>query len=222
VRARLVEGGVPSERIRMIPSAVDPDALRARRERALVRRELGVEDDSCCLLVLARLSRRKGIDVLLDAMARLESQPVLWVAGDGEERVALEEQARRLALPRVRFLGPREDKACLLAACDVVVMPSRAEGLGVAALEAMACGRPVVASRVGGLVDLVDEATGRRVPPDDAGALAGALDALVRSADLRHRLGSAGPARVRQGHLPDQMGLAYEALYRDVLAEAAP
>jgi glycosyltransferase involved in cell wall biosynthesis len=218
VQARLLAGGVPEERTRVIPSAVDPDALHSARDRAEVRRELGAEGDDCCLLVLAHLSRRKGVDVLLDALARLDApRPPLWIAGDGEERASLEARCAQPGLSTVRFLGRRADKADLLLACDVVVMPSRAEGLGVAALEALACARPVVASRVGGLADLLDDSTGRLVPPEDPAALAGALDALIRDPALRERLGGAGPARVRRGHLPEQMAAAYESLYRDVL-----
>jgi glycosyltransferase involved in cell wall biosynthesis len=99
-------------------------------------------------------------------------------------------------------------------------MPSRAEGLGVAALEAMAAGRAVVASRVGGLGEaVVHERTGLLVPPDDAPALAAALLALVEDADLRARYSAAGPGRVAEGFLAEQMVDAYEALYREVLEE---
>jgi glycosyltransferase involved in cell wall biosynthesis len=221
VRRRLIEGGVPAERTRVIESAVDPEALRPARERAELRAALSAEASDCCLLVLARLSRRKGVDVLLEAMAQLEGESApatLWIAGDGPERAALEARSAGLGLRSVRFLGHREDKAELLSACDVFVMPSRAEGLGVAALEAMAAGRPVLASRVGGLAEVVDDATGRLVPPEDPKALAGALAALVRDRSLRERLGAAGPARVRARHSPEHMADAYESLYRDVLS----
>ena len=171
------------------------------------------------LLVMAALVRRKGIDVLLDALARLSCPPALLVAGEGEERPALEARASALGLAGVRFLGQRADKGDLLAACDVLVLPSRQEGLGVAALEAMAAGRAVVASDVGGLGQAVVEGvTGLLVPPGDAAALAEAVARLARDPALRASLGAAGPARVEQGFRAECMVASYEALYREVLA----
>jgi glycosyltransferase involved in cell wall biosynthesis len=163
------------------------------------------------------------VDVLLEACARLARPVVLLVAGDGPERLALERRAQELGFAQgACFLGARTDKAELLAASDVLALASRAEGLGVAALEAMACARPVVASAVGGLAEaVVAERTGLLVPPGDAGALAAALRRLHDEPVLRARLGREGPRRVGEGFLAEQMVAAYEALYRTVLAEAA-
>lgn len=224
VRECLLAGGVPRERTSVIPSAVDPASLRTARDRQAIRRELGVPDDCLCLLCLAALVKRKGIDVLLEAVSRVDAPLRVLLAGDGEQRDALEAQCRALELAdRVRFLGRREDKPELLAACDALVLPSRREGLGVAALEAMACGLPVVASHVGGLAELVgDGETGLLVAPEDPAALATAIARLEKDAELRERLGSAGRRRVEEGHLPEQMCEAYEQLYRRVLSEAQP
>lgn len=223
----LREGGVPASRIELIPSAVDLPA--PARERGEVRRAEGASEDACVLLSLAALVRRKGLDVLLEALAQLDEpgegghRPLLWIAGDGPERADLEARARSLGLAsQVRFLGRRDDPADLLAACDVFVLPSRREGLGVAALEAMAAGRPVVASRVGGLGEaVVHEETGLLVTPEDPKTLADALARLLGDAALRDRLGAAGPARVGRAHGPEQMVASYVALYERVLAEAA-
>jgi glycosyltransferase involved in cell wall biosynthesis len=234
VRRRLADGGVAEARLALIPSSVDPATLvpveGPARARTRVRAELGLTPDEPVLLVLAALVERKGIDVLLEALARLRDgragaaaePPALLVAGDGPARGALAAQAARLGLAGVRFLGLRADKAELLAACDAFVLPSRFEGLGVAALEAMAAGRAVVATTVGGLGEaVVDGETGLLVPPDDPAALAAALARLLCDPAERLRLGAAGPARVAQGFLAEQMVAAYDALYRDVLAEAA-
>jgi glycosyltransferase involved in cell wall biosynthesis len=122
----------------------------------------------------------------------------------------------------VRFLGRRDDVADLLAACDVFVLPSRREGLGVAALEAMALARPVVASRVGGLAEAVEDGrTGLLVGPGDTAALAAALARLLREPELRARLGAAGPARVAEDHSVSRLVESYEALYLEMLAEGA-
>ena len=224
VRQRLVDGGVDVAKLRTIASSVDAATLSSERGRDASRAKLELNGDESVLLVLAALVRRKGIDVLLDALPRMEARPTLLVAGDGEERASLEEDARRRGLDdRVRFLGRRDDKADLLAACDVFVLPSRLEGLGVAALEAMAAGRPVVASAVGGLGEaIVDGSTGLLVPPDDPITLAAALDRLIGDPTLRAQMGAAGPARVASGFDASGMVSAYEALYRDVLAHGGP
>jgi glycosyltransferase involved in cell wall biosynthesis len=122
----------------------------------------------------------------------------------------------------VRFLGRREDPGDLLAACDALVLPARREGLGVSALEAMAASRPVIASRVGGLAEaVVHERTGLLVEPGDVDALAEAIERLAADRGLALRLGAAGPARVAEGFLPEQMVSAYEKVYADVLASKA-
>jgi glycosyltransferase involved in cell wall biosynthesis len=224
VRAALLEGGVPPEKVELIPSAVDPshangDSAAARRA---TRGALEAGEDAVVVLALASLVRRKGMDVLLDALARIEAPGVVaWIAGDGPERAALESQAERLGLaPRVRFLGRREDAPELLAGCDLLALPSRREGLGVSALEAMAARRPVVASRVGGLADaVVDGRTGLLVEPEDPEALRRSIARLASDRDLRRRLGEAGPGRLAEGFLASQMVEAYEKLYRSVLQE---
>src|SRR5262249_13780842 len=219
----LVAGGVPRQRLALVSSTVDPERVRVRRGRDETRSAEAAAADDAVLLTLSALRQRKGLDVLLDALAALVVQdirPRLWIAGDGPERAALEAQAQRLALAgQVRFLGERQDVGDLLAACDVLVLPSRREGLGVAALEAMAAARPGVGAAVGGLAEaVIDGRTGVLVPPDDAAALAAALAGLLGDHALRARLGAAGPARVAEGFLPEQMVAAYERLYREIIA----
>lgn len=219
----LAAGGVPPERIRLIPEAVDPARVAPVCGRAAVRRELGAGADDCVLLTLAALTRRKGIDVLLAALQRLRaagSAPVAWIAGEGEDRERLEHDCGRLGLAdRVRFLGARADVGDLLAGCDAFVLPSRQEGLGVAALEAMAAGRAVVGSAVGGLAhSVLHERTGLLVPPGDVEALAAALRRVVGDDALRLRLGSAGPARIAAAFHHESMLDAHEDLYRSLLS----
>lgn len=222
VANRLQEGGVPPSRISVIPSAVDPSDLRARRSRDEVRRELGAPVEGPVLLTLAWLVRRKGLDVLLRALEILAGEnlrPLLWIAGEGAERPTLEALGDRLGLAaQVRFLGRRADRADLLGACDLVVVPSRSEGLGVAALEAMAAGRAVVASAVGGLAEaVVHGRTGLLVPPDDPAALARGLGEALRDPALREALGREGPRRVAEAFSAEQMVESYVRLYGSVL-----
>lgn len=226
VEELLERGGVPESKRCVIFSSVDPEALRPKVPRTQTRALTGVAPDDVLLLVLARLTPRKGIDVLLEALCEALGRgrvprTHLWIAGDGPETLALRTLAERLELEEVvSFLGRRDDKADLLAAADVVCMPSRAEGLGVASLEAMAAARPVLACEVGGLADAVEhDRTGLLVPPDDVPALRDALLHLLREPDLRERLGQQGPKRIREGFHCEQMVAQYEALYREVLAE---
>jgi glycogen(starch) synthase len=138
------------------------------------------------IVFLGRLVRQKGADVLLAAMALLAVQgcaPALTIAGEGEERGSLEAEIAHLGLgDRVRLIGPiGHDRAHdLLARADVVAMPSRIEPFGIVALEAAQAGRPIVASGVDGLPEVVAHGvTGLLVPPDDPAALAQAIAALL-------------------------------------------
>lgn len=190
----------------------------------MLRKTLGVEDDRPCLLVAAALVKRKGIDILLSAISTLADEgytTTLWIAGDGPDRPSLERRSSQLGLDgQVRFLGQRDDVSDLLEACDVFVLPSQREGLGVAALEAMAAGRPVVATRVGGLAEaVIHEETGLLVPPEDPAALAESLARSIGDLALRERLGAAGPARITKTYSPPAMVDAYERLYSELIRE---
>jgi glycosyltransferase involved in cell wall biosynthesis len=221
VRRMLVAAGVAEERIRSIPSGVDPPERPAGdEERRAAREALGADAEQIVVSILAALERRKGHDVLLRALAGDAVPPrvVCRIAGEGRERESLEGLARELGLAaRVRFLGERRDVGEILAASDVAVLPSRAEGLGVAILEAMAHALPVVASRVGGIPEAVLEGeTGLLVPPEDPDALGAALARLAGDAALRRRMGAAGRARVLAGFTLRRSAERYEALYREI------
>lgn len=226
VAKALSEGGVPPERIVVIRSSIDPASCVPRRPAAGLRAELGVGAGESVVLTLGALVPRKGIDVLLAALAQLSTRavrPHVWIAGEGEQRAELERAARELGLERVRFLGRREDAADLLGAADVFAMPSRREGLGVAAIEALGAGCALLATRVGGLAEVVEhERSGLLVPAEDPTALAAALERLLSDKALRARLASAGRARLDALYHVDTMVDAYVALYSSVLARRAP
>lgn len=142
----------------------------------------------------------------------------MLLVGDGPWRPTLEHQARMLGVTEfVHFAGVRNDIPALLAASDLFCLPSRTEGLGIAAIEAMASGLPVVASRVGGLPEVVEDGvTGLLVPPDDTAALA---EALVRILEDRHRaaqMGDAGRTRAKQHFDSRAMIAATYAVYAEV------
>jgi glycosyltransferase involved in cell wall biosynthesis len=213
VRAALLSAGVEPGRIRVVPSGIDPEALAPPPgARETLRTAWGVPPEAVLVLALGALERRKGHAVLLAAAAHAPGLHYV-VCGDGSERDALGRAAASLG-SAVRFVGFRTDVAACLAAADVVALPSLHEGLGVAALEAMAAGRPVVASRVGGLAEVVvDEVTGLLVPPGDAAALGRALARLGADPGLRARLGAAGRARVLARYTVTQMAEGTLACY---------
>ncbi|MFE7675883.1 glycosyltransferase [Streptomyces albidoflavus] len=175
--------GVPEHKITVIPNGLAPEAFVPARP-ATVETALPV------VLCVANLSRHKGHRHLLDAVARLRGGPAectLLLVGDGPERAALQEQAAALGID-ARFLGRRADTAPLRARADVVVLPSLEEGMPNAVMEAMAAGRPVVATAVGGTPELL-EGRGLLVAPGRADALADALARVLTDPPLAARLG---------------------------------
>ena len=182
VERALRDAGVAADRIRVVPSGVDVERFAAPADaRAALRADWGAGEGDVVAIVVGVLEPRKGHATLIDAAARLGTGPSLRLVfcGAGSLDVSLRRHAAERGVG-ITFLGFRDDVARCLAAADVAVLPSLHEGLGVAALEAMAAGRPVVASRVGGLAEVVvDGETGRLVPAGDAAALGAALDELA-------------------------------------------
>jgi glycogen(starch) synthase len=172
------------------------------------------------ILAIGRHVRQKGFDVLLKAFAKCADKTHdLLIAGDGPERAALEALASELQLgSTVRFVGsvPHSRAVELFLGCEIFVLPSRHEPMGIVNLEAMAAGKPVIATEVGGVPELVlHEQTGLLVQPDNADALAAALRRMMQDGDLRHRLGEAGRRRAGQFSWP-----ALADQYDQVYAEA--
>lgn len=213
------EAGVPSERIHFLPNPVDTDRFRplAESERSAERVAYGVGDDRVVVAFAGRLSREKGLSELLDAWRLLAERgwevgrnagegrmPLLLVAGPDMPGHPWDLGASARAFvtqhgldPSVRFVGPLKDVASLYQAADVAVVPSHFEALGLSALEALACGTPVVASAVGGLLDFMqDDVNGALCPPRDSTAIAEKLGRLIRDADWRRRLSRQARATV--------------------------
>ena len=186
-----------------------------------LRSALGVPPDAPLVAVVARLVEQKGVAYLLDAFRRVASElPAarLLVVGDGPLRAALEAQAAALGVAsRVRFTGWRDDAEHIIAAVDVLAMPSLWEGFGLVALEAMAHAKPVVATRVSALPEVVvDGETGWLVPPRDAQALADALLRALRQPEIARAQGWRGRQRLAEcfsleGMVGQTLGL-YERL----------
>jgi glycosyltransferase involved in cell wall biosynthesis len=204
-----------------IPSGVDLAALHAAAGSGpRFRDAIGAPAAAPLLGAVSRLVPIKGLHHLLAAMPEiLRRLPAarLVIAGDGEERAALEAQAAAVGMiPRVHFLGFRTDVAAILSALDVFVLPSLNEGLGKALVEAMALGVPVVATRVGGVPEVVEDGRqGILVPPADPAALAKAIVALLEDPARAASMGAAG--RARAPHFSAEVMLArHAALYRNI------
>lgn len=212
----LIEAGVEREKIRVIHSGIDPN-LFAQKE--------GSSRDKAGPLVIgtaAVLEERKGHRFLLEAAALLKREGYslcYWFAGEGSQRERLQKQAVTLGLgENVSFLGFISDIQKFLSQIDIFVLPSLYEGLGISVLEAMAAGKPVVVTRVGGLSELVESGkSGWLVLPADPRALADSIAKLVREKDLRTDLGKNATERVCQRFTMEQMALKNEAYYYDLL-----
>jgi glycosyltransferase involved in cell wall biosynthesis len=184
--------------VRVIPSGVE------------LPERVGTEAEPAEVLYAGRLSAEKGVLELLDAAEGLN----LVVAGDGPLRDRI---------PFARGFVPHDELQQLYARAAVIACPSRREGFGVACLEAMAHGRPVVATRVGGLLDLVvDGETGIVVPPHDPAALRSALERLLADPDLRRKLGAAGRDRAGTHFSWEKVTDATLAAYAEAIGTMDP
>jgi L-malate glycosyltransferase len=220
------EEGCPHAKMVLIPNGVREDALRPPGDAEAKRREFGLPPEARVVGAVSRLAWKKGIRHLVDATPRiLESVPEarVVIAGDGPLRAELEGHAAALGVrDRVLFLGSRPDTIELMAAFDVFVLPSVVEGMSNALLEAMAVGRPVVATDVGGNPEVVvDGATGLIVPPGDAEQLAASIRKLLEAPELAAEMGAAGRQRVLEHYQIDVMTRRIEELYDTLLAGKA-
>ena len=194
--------------------------------RAETRRYLGIPPDRFAVGWVGRMTAVKRTDDVLDGFKRLLERGVgatLCLVGDGPDRPALERRAHELGIMRqTLFLGYQEDVGPLYAAFDALVLPSGNEGTPVSVIEALAAGTPVVATRVGGVPDVVrDGKDGFLVEPGASDELAQRLAQLAGDPDLRERFGASGRARVLPRYAVDRLVDDVDRLYRALLSEAA-
>jgi glycosyltransferase involved in cell wall biosynthesis len=210
--AARIRAAAPRTAVHVIANGLRVGPAITDEDRVAARRALGIAPEARVVAFVGRLSVEKAPEVLLRA-ARGTGAEVL-VAGDGPLRSALEAEA---AGQQVRFLGFVTDVGPVLAAADVLALPSRTEGLPMAALEAMAAGVPVVGSAVGSLPEVLGEGAGVLVPPGDVEALRGALERLWMPA-ARRALAQAARARVADLYGAEAMARSYrERLYQPAL-----
>lgn len=209
IREMLVEDGVPPDRVFTVRDGIDIDRVE-RAEPLSVREQFWFPPHSLVVGNIAALVPHKGQKHLIDAAAIViheVPEARFVILGDGELKAELEHQIRRLHLGQHVVLGGfRSDVLGLLKGLDVFVMSSVTEGLGSALLDAMAAGRPIVATRAGGIPEIVtDGENGVLVPPRDGRAMADAIVALLRNPARRARLAEAGLAHVRRAFSADRM-----------------
>lgn len=210
---------VPLSRLCIIPDAID--CGRFADARPVDPAKFNLPLGKINIIFVGRLDPVKNIDVLIRAMQALSSQlnVQLLILGDGPQRNFLEQLTRDLHLSHcVRFIGSQRNVEQWLTLADVFVLPSKWEGLGISALEAMAAGVPIVASRTTGLVDIIqDGKTGLLVTPGDVEGLSAAVSRLINTPDLACRLARAAREHVRRNFSLDAIVLAHTQLYVNLL-----
>lgn len=212
------EQGVAEDRSAIIHTYADFQGV-APADRA----ELTTPPKVPVALSLARLHPKKGLDTLLEAAVKLPDLH-LWIAGEGPLEAELKAQSKRLGIDhRVRFLGWRNDRGALLAACDVVAFPSRYEPFGTVIVDAWAASRPLVAADAAGPAAYVkDGVNGLLVPKDDIDALASAIGRVIYDRKLAEKLVAGGRESYEAQFTRAAFVRASEAFYAQVSAFAGP
>jgi len=218
--------GIPAEKLIVIPNAAPPIVPRQHLGREAKLAEFGLASSGPTIGFIGRLWPQKRVHDLIWAVDVLRIsgwKSHLLIAGDGPRRAALERFTRNLDLEsHVHFLGHQKDIDGLLDAIDVVVVPSRFEGMPNTVLEAMRAGKPVIATRIPGMDEVVlDGITGILVEPKQPFALARAISRLLSDQELRERMGAAGKQRIQEAFSVERMVDSYSELYESVLSGAA-
>jgi len=220
-----IEALLPSarERVRVVPPGQDFERF-APGDRAGARQAFSIPQDALLIVTVRRLVRRMGIDILLQAAARLASRGLdvqVVIGGAGAEREALEALRAELGLgERVTFLGrvPDDRLPDLLRAADLFVLPTRSmEGFGMVTIEALACGTPVVATDTGGTPEILAPIDPALLAAPNPDAMASAIERLLRDATLRRELGARGAESVRARYAWPTVVANVDRVYRDLL-----
>jgi glycosyltransferase involved in cell wall biosynthesis len=215
----------PAEKLHVIVNGID--ATKVMRATPIDWAASGIPTQRRVILFVGRLAPQKGVDLLIEAARKFLPQLPqhdLVVVGDGPERSRLVRTMHRAGLQqRVRFVGWRSDATSCIAAAEVVVVPSRYEGMSNVLLESMAAGKPVVATVVEGVVEaLGDSRPWQTCPPNNAAELARAIAHLAHDARLREQLGHENQSRVVEHFSLQKMIAAYAQLFQQTAASHQP
>jgi glycosyltransferase involved in cell wall biosynthesis len=207
-------------KLAIVPNGIDLSLFDVTEEQARQKRvELGIDENTRIILYAGRLVKEKGADVLIQAACLLQMTDwLLIIAGDGPEMTNLKTLCSSTGMEdRLRFLGTRLDIPQLMAVSDLVVLPSRWEGLPLTLLEAMAAGKPVVACRVGGAPEVIrDGVEGFLVPPENPEAMKVAIEKVFQEPGKAMLLGGAGKQRANQ-YSAASISLQLYSLYKQLL-----
>jgi glycosyltransferase involved in cell wall biosynthesis len=219
--------GVDPRQVAIVHNAVDLAAIdtTSHVDAAATRRDLGLEPRDRVVLAVGRLVPQKGFGTLLDAaplVLRACPEALFLVVGRGHLQDQLLQRARALGIAgRFRFVGARDDVHRLMRLSELLALPSNWEPFGLVLIEAGACGRPVVATRVGGVPEVVeDERTGLLVEPGDPGALAGAIGRVLADPAMGSAFGAAARARVEAEFRAEDAAARLSALYEVLMGPA--
>jgi sugar transferase (PEP-CTERM/EpsH1 system associated) len=210
------------KKISVIHNGIDADCYNVKTDCREIRTKLGIDETTNVVGIVARLDPIKNHKCLIKAMKQVISEKpktVLLIIGDGPIRSGLEMLVSDLMLGRnIKFLGMRADIPELMAAMDVFVLCSRSEGLSITLLEAMAAGKPVVATNVGGNPELIEHGVnGLLVQPDDRDGLSKAIIACLNDKSKAETMGRAAQKKVSERFTADNMIKKYEEIYGDCL-----
>lgn len=216
--------GVQEERVRRIYNAIPCEHFYAPEQRIHCRNELGISADSIVLGYIGRIQKVKKIDVLLDGynqISKVCQNVCLVIVGDGDEKRQLQSYAEKLGISdRVIWAGYRQDIPRVLAALDIYVQTSVNEGFSLSILEAMAAGKPIIATDVGGNSEIIDnEVNGLLIATGSTKGLVNAILYLIERPEIRDRFSLAGLELVRNQFSLNSMVDGYRDLYKTVISE---
>jgi glycosyltransferase involved in cell wall biosynthesis len=225
VRDTLIEGGVGPEKISIVHSGVEPPGVKEGGESDIdLRAELGISPGDRIVATVGALARNKGHRCLIEAaplvMEKVPGARFVFF-GEGGLRAELEALVSQSGLKNaIIFAGFRVEVNALLKQVDVVAAPSHMEGLNTSIVDALMAERPVVATRVGGIPEIIEDgATGLLVPPKDAESLAGAIVELLENPEKASQLASAGKKAALEKFTTDRMVDGTVAVYEELLKD---
>jgi len=230
IRIELMRSGIHEKKILVIPNGIREGGMPTEEDRRRTRREVGITENATVVGVIGRLSEEKGVRYLIESSEEIlrESGDVTFmIVGEGVQREVLEKQARKVCenvygegkewKKRFVFTGFREDVSRLLSSMDILVLPSIVEGLPMALLEGMAAAKPVVATQVGAVPDVVkDGETGVLVAPQKPSALSEAIKKLLGDGELSQRMGRRGRERIIEEYSASRMAERYAEMYGEL------